>query len=293
MALALNICRAEADETWQAKSADSSKFPQDLVVEMGKPAPGGLPDGKIATAAAPAVIIEAWYAGATHRYDHGILGDAIEASTLKIRRADGEVITLNLPDTEVFEDRTPRLADLDRDGITEVVTIRSSTTLGGSISVYGLSGGALVLKASTPFIGLSHRWLNIAAIADLTGSGHQDIAYVQTPHIGGTLYVVRYDAHTLTRIAALPGFSNHVIGSREMRLSAVADINGNGRFELAVPNDSRRSLRIVGFAIGKLSQIAEVKLPALINKAIAVEGTGRNTRFVVGLNTGAVYVVER
>ena len=43
----------------------------------------------------------------------------------------------------VFEDRTPRVVDLDGDGANEVVAIRSSLSEGGGVAVYGLREGRL------------------------------------------------------------------------------------------------------------------------------------------------------
>ena len=174
-----------------------------------------------------------------------------------------------------------------------MITIRSSTSLGASVTVYGLKNSAVVQRASTDFIGLSNRWLNIAGIASFLGRRGKEIAFVQTPHIGGTLFFYEFAEDKLKRVGSLDGFSNHLIGSKEMRLSAVADINGDGRLDLALPSDDRRTLRIVGFSKGALSDLAFANLPSGIDRAIAVKGTGRRLRFVVGLENRDVYDVRR
>jgi hypothetical protein len=263
-----------------------------LFDEIGDPAPNGLPDGLVARHSG-GDIVAAWYEDPTERYGHGILGDAIEAGSLVVERADGRVFRHVLSDRHVFEDRTPRLVDLDGDGKMEVVAIRSSLTEGGAIAVYGLHDGALVEKAVAGSIGTANRWLNVAGIADFLGTGDRQIAYVKTPHIGGTLIVYRYTGDSLERVGALGGFSNHAIGAREQRLSAALDLDGDGVPELAVPSADRKRLRLVGFKDGALRDLADIPLPARVERAIVVEETARGPAMLLGLADGGVYRVSR
>lgn len=291
--LATGATGALARDKWTASPLRGSSISQTIVEETRGPAPDGLPDGLVATHDGGGDIIAAWYAGPTTRYGHGVLGDAVEASRLVVRTPDGRALSLRLPEAEVFEDRYPRLADLDGDGKIEVIAIRSSLSHGASVAVYGLRRDRLVRHNSTRFIGRPNRWLNIAGIAAFRGTQGKQIAYVETPHIGGTLYVYDFAWDGLKAAGRLRGFSNHVIGSRELRLSAVADIDGDGAPELALPSGSRRALRIVGFRKDKLVEVATANLPAPIDKAIGVRGTGRATRFIVGLANGEVYEIHR
>ncbi len=284
---------AQAADVWRTSPVDPGSMPPDIVAEKGRPAPNGLPDGLIARGPKGGDLAKAWYEGPTKRYGHAILGDAIEAGALKVRDRAGKAYTLVLPETEVFEDRTPRLVDLDGDGRTEVITIRASVTQGAAVTVYGLAGDVLSEIATTPFIGRANRWLNVAGIADFAGSGRRMIAFVRTPHIGGTLYFYDLASGTLRQVGALFGFSNHQIGAREMRLSAIADIDGDGRPELALPSDSRRSLKIVKLESTGPKVLADIALPGRVDKAIVVSGNGRATRFTVGLDTGDVVAVHR
>lgn len=293
---ALMVCLSHpafATDGWKATRIDAASVPQEIVPETRRPAPGGMPHALIATDPRRGDIGGAWYAGRTTRYAHGILGDAIEASILRVATRDGRYLKLTLPVTEVFEDRYPRLADLDGDGTTEIVTIRSSETHGASVTVYGVQDDKLVIRAATGFIGRANRWLNIAGIAPFRGGKGMEIAYVQTPHIGGTLFFYAYEAGKLVKVGESAGFSNHQIGSTEMRLSAIADVDGNGAPDLAVPSADRRQLRIVGFDNGRLIDRGAANLPDAIDKAIAVRGTGKAARFIVGLRTGRVYAIGR
>ncbi len=280
-----------AQKPWTATGIDSAQLPAEIVPESRTPALDGLPDGLIATG--DGTIARAWYTGPTTRYGHGILGDAIEAGGLKVETSAGDVHELKLPQDEVFEDRYPRLADLDGDGTTEVVTIHSSLTEGGSVTVYGVRGGSLSQLATTGFIGRANRWLNIAGIAAFAGGKARQIAYVSTPHIGGTLYLYQFDGHGLNKVAAQYGFSNHVIGAREMRLSALVDIDGDGIIDIAVPSDDRGTLRMMSLKNGKLKELATVPLQSRIDKAIAVTGSGASVTFTVGLSNGRVTRIHR
>ena len=313
--LLLAATAANAQSSWQAKELKASDWPDEIVEETRDEAQDGLPDGLISEHTG-GDIARAWYASPTERYAHGALGDAIEAGSLHVETEAGKRLSLVLPRSEVFEDRYPRLADLDGDGTVEIVTIRSSLTKGASVTVYGLDGEAIAEKATTGFYGRKNRWLNIAGIAPFLGIAGNEIAFVQTPHIGGDLFVLRYSRGRLIQFGAGEDFSNHVLGSHEMRLSAVADVDGDGRAELAVPSADRKALRIIGLTAkvsrvssgsgsansvvighqndsqGGLKEFARVALPSPIDKAIGIE-TDRPRGFVVGLEDGSVYLVHQ
>lgn len=288
----LSLPNLSLAESWKAKQLSASKFPAKIVKETRKKTPNGLPDGLIATSK-QGDIVQAWYTEPTKRYGHAILGDGIEAESLVVKIKNGKKLVVKLSEEFVFEDRYPRIVDLDRDGTNEVIVIKSSNKLGGSVSVYGMRNNRLVEKASSGFIGRTNRWLNIAGISDFTGNGKNEISYVQTPHIGGTLFFLSYNKGKMRKIAALDGFSNHAIGSREMRLSAIADVNGDGLADLAVPSVSRQQLRIVGFVNGKLKDLGHVFLPSKIDKAIAVTEYKNRKAFIVGLSNGEIYQIHK
>jgi hypothetical protein len=157
---------------------------------------------------AQAQVVDADYVQPTTRYAHGVLGDAVEWGGLQLRLADGRVLTYTLPDTLVFEDIAPRLADLDGDGAPEVITVEASLTQGARLAVWGADGRI----TATPHIGSRNRWLAPVGAADLDGDGRIEIAYVDRPHLAQILRVWRYEAGQLTEIAEAPGFSNHQIG---------------------------------------------------------------------------------
>ena len=158
--------------------------------------------------AAAAEIVAASYAEPTTRYDHAILGDAVEYGALHMQLRDGRQLVLTLPESRVFEDISPRLADLDKDGAPEIITIESSLTQGARLAIYGETG----LIAATPFIGRPHRWLAPVGAADLDGDGAIELAYVDRPHLARVLRVWRFRDGGLKHVADLGGLTNHRIG---------------------------------------------------------------------------------
>ncbi len=116
------------------RSPSSTRRPQPKLPD------GALPDGRVAIGTRD--IARAWLAEPTTRYDHGILGDKIEAGALVIETRDGKRQTVRLKDDAVFEDLEPRLADLDRDGHDEIVVVKSSLKRGSSLAVIGRAQAA-------------------------------------------------------------------------------------------------------------------------------------------------------
>ncbi|MEJ8571638.1 VCBS repeat-containing protein [Microbaculum marinum] len=230
-----------------------------------------LSDGRTARAGGSGVV-QAWYVQPTTRYRHGILGDPVEAGGLAVRDSTGRQHVLTLPDDSVFEDLTPRLADLDGDGAAEVVAVRSYLTRGSALAVFGMRNGELVRLAETAPIGRPARWLNPAGIADFNGDGRPEIAIVKTPHVGGTLEFWRFGAGSLSRIAAAGGFSNHVIGSRQLGLSALVDVDRDGVVDLVLPDAGRTVLVAVGLSGGRLRIIGRAPLPGPVVGNLAVAG---------------------
>jgi len=220
--------------------------------------PAMLPDGEFTRGAGR--ITGAWLSGPTRRYGHGILGDAIEASGIHALLRNGDGADFTLDDNSVFEDLRARLVDLDGDGEDELVAIRTYLDAGAALAVYRFQNGRIAPLAESDAIGLSHRWLNPAGVADFDGDGAIEIAHVETPHIGGILRVhalVAGRPRLLLKYSAYD-FSNHSIGSRVLDMSAVVDWNGDGVPDLAAPDAGRRRMRVVSFSDGRFSELAAI-----------------------------------
>jgi hypothetical protein len=152
-------------------------------------------------------ITEARFSDPTDRYDHAILGDALEWGALELRVSDGTLFRLTLPKDRVFEDLAPRLVTLPN-GQTLVAVIETQTDLGARLSLYDQTG----LVAATPHIGRTHRWLAPIGAADFDGDGELEFAYVDRPHLAKTIRIWRLSGTSLNPAGDLPGFTNHRIG---------------------------------------------------------------------------------
>lgn len=271
--LILLLVVATSPHAWEMRFSDNAvDFKSDKKLAND---PDALPDAELVEGKGK--IRKAWLIKPTTRYSHGVLGDAIEAGGLRVELDDGSQLSLELPLNSVFEDRYPRLVDMDDDGVDEIVLVRSYLELGAALSIVKLSHGELRILVQTKPIGKAHRWLNPIGCADLDGDGRQEIAIVETPHIGGILKVYEHDDWSLTEEYRLEGFSNHKIGSRNLRQSALLDINGDGLAELLVPDEGMRDLRVISLANKRIKELERIRHDSDITTEIMtidVDGDG-------------------
>ncbi|MFT4961077.1 MAG: hypothetical protein ACI92Z_002163 [Paracoccaceae bacterium] len=203
-------------------------------------------------------ISTARFAEPTDRYDHGILGDALEWGALVLALQDGTKITLRLPKSRVFEDFEPRLADVDGDGTPEVIVIETDIARGASLAIYDAKGK----RTATPYIGRTHRWLAPLGAADLDGDGAIELAYIDRPHLAKTLRIWRYQNGKLTPVADLPGLTNHQIGQDYIsggirncgQGHEIITVNGNwSRLMASTLNNNALTTRDIGAFNGRTS----------------------------------------
>jgi FG-GAP-like repeat len=218
-----------------------------------EPRRGALSDLRIAKG--QNTIAEAWLADPTTRYRHFVLGSPYEAASIVAKLRDGRTLKLTLPSSSVFEDRQPRLADVDGDGRDDIVLVHSYVDRGSALAVVSVVDGRL------------------------------DIAYVQMPHVLGRLRLWTLQSGKLVEIASLPDASNHTAGSREIGLAAVADFDGDGVMDLAIPSLDRRWLRFISFK-GEARELRRKPLPSPAVSSFSLEHDHGKPVVVVGLAGG-------
>lgn len=222
-------CAAPAEKTVAPPASAASRLPQSHIAF-------GIRD-----------IASVWLGDPTSRYPHTALGSKLHAQTLYVApspaatSAGAPTLSYTLPPNRVFEDRLPRLVDLDEDGRDEIVLVEADAALGAALVVFGIRDGAVTEVARGPHVGSAFRWLNPVGAADFDGDGKTDLASVTTPHIGGVLTLHHFKPPRLEPYARHTDVSNHRMGDVEQQLAVVVTRAGQ-RPTILVPDMQLQTL---------------------------------------------------
>lgn len=180
--------------------------------------------------------------GPTTRYDHGALGDGVEATEIVVLDVDGPAVVRRIPirDGRVVEGIAPIVTDLG--GERAIVVTESDARDGARLAAYAPDGRRLAVGDP---IGTGFRWRHQLAVAPFGPDGERELAVVKTPHVGGTVEFYRRAGDRLELVATLANAASHTFGSRNLDGGVALDGDGDGRTELLVPDDERRRLRAI------------------------------------------------
>ena len=194
------------------------------------------------------------------RYQHGVLGDSIEATRMFwLERHSLELLReLVLPAPHVLEDIAPRPVVLGRG--TALLTVRS-----------GPQGGQLGLVAASATLPKGLQW---AALGEALGTPNRWMApttdgtrllAVHTPHIGGVLHDYRVEGDRLVGRDVAQNVSTHRIGSRALDLAVWLGPR------LVLPQQNGLALRVLD-ANAAWAEVASIALPARVAMTTALPG---------------------
>jgi hypothetical protein len=192
-----------------------------------------LPDGRLLSDEAGRILV---LTNPSTRYAHGILGDTLEATGITLLETTPCIQVLadiSVPAPYVIEGLSPIWADLDGDGSREILVTVSDAAEGARLLVYTETGELL---GTSPSIGRGYRWRHQLAVAPFGPNGETEIATVLTPHIGGVVEFYRLLDDQLVLTARVPGYSTHVMRSRNLDMALAGDFDADGSIELLVPN---------------------------------------------------------
>lgn len=224
----------------------------------------------------------------TEQYQHGILGDTLEASSVTIVQLSDQpavISEFSVPRDWVIESIRPIWSDWDGDGEREIVLTLSNSTSGSKLVLYDESGNTL---AETLPIGKGFRWRHALDIGPFGDKGEMLLVDVQTPHIGGVVSFYSWDKEnkSLKTEATLPGYSTHDIGSRTMQMYALVIDEQNEQVLLILPNQSKTELVALRLVAGLIHEEWRISLGGKLsgNLELIDENGDRAIRTIVDNN---------
>jgi hypothetical protein len=223
--------------------------------------------------------VQSSYAEPTNRYDHNIMGRIRGWGLLEVDLApcatcrSGVIkVTIDQPQSRVFEDFAPRLWDVTGDGRPEIVAVESDLTKGSRLAVWEVTqdsgGNSLRRLATTAYLGSKHRWLAPIGAADFDRDGRIEIAYVERPHLDRVLRLVRPEGNLLANVASLAGVTNHAIGQEQVE--SLVRTCGEGPEIIALSGDGQHVLAVTwgvdGLAARQIGDATNHLLPEGLEK---------------------------
>ena len=207
--------------------------------EIGRLPVNALPDARILVDENSRLLM---LTDPTRRYDHGVLGDDLEAAGITLIETQPSLhiaSQIQIPRPAVIEGIAPIWSDINADGMREIILTRSTPSQGAQIVVFNEMGEEI---ATGPSIGRGYRWRNQLALAPFGPNGGLELVDVLTPHLTGVVEFYQLRAEGLDVVAGVPGYTSHVIGTRNLDMALAGDFDGDGRVEVLLPGQSLTEL---------------------------------------------------
>lgn len=246
-----------------------------------------LPDARLVESADGLVAV---LTDPTSRYPHGVLGDDVEASSVSILDPIAQVVQNRIdvaPD--VIEGISPLWADLDEDGLDELIVTLSNSQDGARLAVIGESGG---ITAESEPIGRGNRWRHLIAVAPFGPNREVELVEVITPHLSGTVAFRTLDGADIVRVAAVDGYTSHVLGSPNLDMAVAADADGDGQVELVLPTQDLSTLAGIAHTVRGAEEVWRVPLGARMITNVAATDVGGGLAFAVGTDDDRLLIWE-
>jgi len=226
----------------------------------------------------------------TDRYDHGVLGDALEAGAVEILdRCTDERTRIEIAAPSVIEGIAPMFADIDGDGAPEVLITTSNEMVGARLEAW-TTGGELI--ARTDAIDRGRRWRNQLGVASTNPDGGIEIVDVRTPHLAGVVEFFRLDGDRLIRSATLTDYTSHVLGSRNLDMGILVDVTGDDRPEVVVYNRQRQELAAITRSIDGAELATTQPLAGMGVTNISMQLHDGGASLAVGTSSELLYIWE-
>lgn len=251
------------------------------------------PDARLSVNAAGQVAL---YAQATNqRYVHGIMGDDLEGTVLMVVAVVDDalqvVARVDLPGDHIYEGLSPMWADVDGDGIEDLITTVSNGHDGARNRVYFFDGTMILREVDGPVIGQPNRWQHQIAWGPFGADGESLLVDVLTPHIGGIVRFHRYTGDALEVIASIGGHTSHVINTRNLDMAVAGDFNGDGVLEIALPTQDRTRIEGIQLTVEGAQVVWSLPVDGVATSNLAaISANGRSLALAVGTEDGRIRV---
>jgi len=257
----------------------------DLVVNGRRFDINATDDNEIAVAGKYAVVL----IEPTNRYTHGVLGDKIESAGFAVIDLETlKIITKKFIDSSsVIEQKGALLADLNEDGEVEVVLTVSNEYVGAQVQAFSLKGD--LVFSSNP-IGTGYRWRHVFAAAKFD-DGMVRLVDDITPHIGGILEFLEAVNGKLIRKSSIAGVSSHTLGSTNLGMGLVVDIDGDAMPEVLIPAVGKTKINAYKSDCSVVEIADFIIFDGTLSTEITALPEGKNIRLITfGTDSGDLYI---